>query len=158
MAIFLNKDYAEFNQYLKSRKADGGHIVATNGCFDVLHPGHISIFEACRDFATELGDGCVIVLLNSDSGVRKLKGENRPYNDVWSRARVIDAITAVDCVVEFTGDDPTQMLWEIQPDVLVKGGDYEPEELLGGQHCGRIEIVPLMPGFSTTRISEKIKK
>lgn len=158
MAIFLNKDFSDFKGVLNQAKADNSQIVVTNGCFDVLHPGHITIFEACRDIAGRPPQGTVIVLLNSDSGVRKLKGENRPYNDIWSRARVIDAITAVDYVVEFSGDDPTQALWEIRPDVLVKGGDYAPEDLLGRQHCGRVEIVPLMPGFSTSKISEKIKK
>lgn len=129
-------------------------IVFTNGCFDLLHAGHIqSLTQAANE-----GD-YLVVGLNSDNSVKKLKGENRPVNNEESRALVLAALSMVDAVVVFTEDTPLQLIKKIMPDVLVKGGDYKLEEIVGAKEViangGRVVINPILPGFSTTSIINK---
>ncbi len=131
-------------------------IAFTNGCFDILHAGHIaSLIEA-----SEQAD-VLIVGLNSDASVTKLKGEGRPLNDAQSRALVLASLSFVDAVVIFEEDTPLELIKAIQPDVLVKGGDYTPEQIAGAKEVteagGRVVINPIVEGFSTTALIEKIK-
>lgn len=138
-----------------ARKA-GKRIVFTNGCFDVLHAGHVHLIERARQFGDFL-----IVGLNDDHSVRTLKGEGRPINDQEHRTRVLGALSAVDSVVLFGDDTPIRLIETIVPDVLVKGGDYAPEDVVGAKTVadagGRVEIVPLVDGLSSTKTIDKIR-
>ena len=132
-------------------------IVFTNGCFDILHLGHITLLDECRKFAHRL-----IVGLNSDVSVRKLKGDGRPIFSECERARVLAALAATDAVVIFNEDTPMNLIRKIRPDVLVKGGDYVAGTIVGASDVtawgGRVEIVPIVDGFSTTRILQRIQE
>jgi rfaE bifunctional protein nucleotidyltransferase chain/domain len=132
-------------------RADGGTVVATGGCFDVLHAGHVSLLQAARS----LGD-CLIVCLNSDESVRRLKGEGRPLNQVADRVAVLSALHCVDAVLVFGEDTPREALQRLRPDLWVKGGDYEgqvlPEAALLGGWGGQAVTVPYLAGRSTTRL------
>ncbi len=129
----------------------GGTVVATGGCFDVLHAGHLAMLEAARGF----GD-CLVVLLNSDAGVRRLKGAGRPVNSAADRARLLEALRCVDAVAVFEDDDPSATLARLRPHVWVKGGDYAvddlPEAAVVQSYGGRVEIVPFLDGRSTTAV------
>jgi rfaE bifunctional protein nucleotidyltransferase chain/domain len=135
----------------------GKTIAFTNGCFDILHEGHIaSLSDAAReaDF--------LIVGLNSDTSTKRLKGPGRPVNDQHARATVMAALLMVDAVTLFDEDTPLDLINAIRPDVLVKGGDYTLEQIVGAKEVlswgGRVVINPILPGFSTTGIIEKITK
>ena len=134
-------------------RARGGTVVATGGCFDLLHAGHVRLLESAR----ALGD-CLVVLLNSDESVARLKGSDRPLVPQDDRAAVLRSLGCVDAVVVFDEDTPEQALERLRPDVWVKGGDYEPDELpeaeVVARHGGRIEILPYVEGRSTTRLIE----
>ena len=135
-------------------RAVGGRIVFTNGCFDILHPGHVELLAQCRDF----GDH-VIVGLNSDASTRRLKGPSRPINDQISRAVVLAGLSFVDAVIVFEEDTPIELITQVRPDILVKGGDYKASEVVGAgivrQNGGEVRIVPLVKGYSTTSILGK---
>lgn len=137
-------------------RAHGQRIVFTNGCFDILHVGHVRYLGAAR----ALGD-CLVVGLNSDASVRRLKGPERPVNEEADRAEVLDALRAVDYVTIF--DEPTaaELIEIIRPDVYVKGGDYTiatlPEEKIVRGYGGRVEFIDLVPERSTTRVIEKLR-
>jgi D-beta-D-heptose 7-phosphate kinase/D-beta-D-heptose 1-phosphate adenosyltransferase len=132
-------------------RASGETVVFTNGCFDLLHIGHIALLETCRRFGTRL-----VVGLNSDASVARLKGPSRPVVAEPERMRVMAALAAVDAVVLFEQDTPLELIVAIQPDVLVKGGDYTVETVVGHREVlaggGRVEIVPTVEGFSTTSL------
>ncbi len=134
----------------------GEKIVFTNGCFDILHQGHIQLLLA----AAELGHRLVLGL-NTDASVRQLKGEDRPVNKEHSRAMLLAAQLFVDAVVLFDEPTPIQLIQAIRPDVLVKGGDYTPETVVGHElvagYGGQVVIIPTVPGFSTTGIIERMK-
>jgi D-beta-D-heptose 7-phosphate kinase / D-beta-D-heptose 1-phosphate adenosyltransferase len=136
-------------------RAMGGTVVATGGCFDVLHAGHVDGLRAAR----ELGD-CLIVCLNSDSSVRRLKGPHRPVSGVRDRVAVLRALTCVDAVAVFDEDTPQQLLSDLRPDIWAKGGDYclsdMPEAPLVESWGGKAVVLPSLPGRSTTRIIETI--
>ncbi len=137
-------------------RAGGQRIVFTNGCFDILHTGHVRYLKAARS----LGD-CLAVGLNSDVSVRRLKGPERPVNAEADRAEVLDALFAVNYVTIF--DEPTaaDLIARIRPDVYVKGGDYTldtlPEAKIVQQYGGRVAFVDLVPGRSTTKVIEKLR-
>ena len=131
-------------------KKSGARLVFTNGCFDILHAGHVRLLEK----AGSLGDA-VIVGLNSDSSVRKLKGVSRPVNKFADRALVLAAVRYVDYVIGFSEETPFRLIREIKPDVLLKGGDYSPEKVVGREFSGKTVIFPLLKGKSTTKIIEK---
>lgn len=137
-------------------RAHGQRIVFTNGCFDILHVGHVRYLGAAR----ALGD-CLVVGLNSDASVRRLKGLERPVNEEADRAEVLDALRAVDYVTIF--DEPTaaELIEIIRPDVYVKGGDYTiatlPEAEIVRGYGGRVEFIDLVPERSTTRVIEKLR-
>jgi rfaE bifunctional protein nucleotidyltransferase chain/domain len=135
----------------------GKTVAFTNGCFDIVHQGHIaSLSDAAReaDF--------LVVGLNSDASTCRLKGENRPINDQHARATVMAALLMVDAVILFEEDTPLNLINAIRPDVLVKGGDYTLEQIVGAKEVieagGRVVINPIVPGFSTTGIIEKIHR
>lgn len=132
-------------------KACGEKIVFTNGCFDILHVGHVSYLEKAARLGKHL-----IVGLNTDASVRLLKGETRPLVHELDRARVLAALACVDAVVLFDQDTPTELIEKIRPDILVKGGDYKPEEVAGREYAGEVRIIDFEEGYSTTGVVEKI--
>ncbi|HTQ65509.1 MAG TPA: D-glycero-beta-D-manno-heptose 1-phosphate adenylyltransferase [Puia sp.] len=128
----------------------------TNGCFDILHEGHIASLSQAAKEADFL-----VVGVNSDSSTRRLKGENRPVNNQHARSLVLASLFIVDAVIIFEEDTPLELIKSILPDVLVKGGDYTIDQIAGAKEVmangGRVVINPLVDGFSTTRIIEKVK-
>jgi len=144
----------ELVQRVESWKANGEKIVFTNGCFDLLHIGHITLLEQARRFGDRL-----IVAINSDASVGCLKGPSRPIVSQRERARVLAALAAVDAVVIFDEPTPLDLIVAVKPDVLVKGGDYSADSVVGAKEIqalgGEVKIVPLVEGFSTTRLIEK---
>ena len=132
-------------------RASGGTVVATGGCFDLLHPGHVATLQAARG----LGD-CLVVCINSDASVRRLKGPSRPLVTATDRARVLEALSFVDAVVVFDEDTPVEVLDRLRPDVWAKGGDYEdadlPEAALVRSWGGRVVLLPYLSGRSTTAV------
>ncbi len=127
-------------------------IVFTNGCFDVLHVGHLHILSAAR----ELGQA-LIVGLNSDKSVRNLKGMSRPVQHEDDRALLLAGLSVVDAIVLFDELTPLQLIEQLQPDVLVKGGDYKIEEIVGNNIVKQIEVIPFIEGYSSSLIIKKIK-
>jgi D-beta-D-heptose 7-phosphate kinase/D-beta-D-heptose 1-phosphate adenosyltransferase len=138
------------------RRAARGPVVFTNGVFDVLHRGHVALLVAAR----AEGDA-LVVGLNSDASVHRIKGPERPLNRERDRAYVLGALDCVDAVVLFDEDTPARLIAALQPDVLVKGADYAPGEIVGADvvtaRGGRVVRVPLEPGFSTTGLIAKVK-
>ncbi|RKY60044.1 MAG: D-glycero-beta-D-manno-heptose 1-phosphate adenylyltransferase [Candidatus Latescibacterota bacterium] len=136
-------------------RREGKKVVFTNGCFDILHRGHVELLKAAK----ALGD-ILIVGLNDDDSVRRLKGPQRPFYPLEDRAAMLAAFEAVDYVCPFSEDTPLKMISRLLPDVLVKGGDYRPEEVVGREVVegagGEVVIVPLWRGRSTSEVIEKI--
>lgn len=132
-----------------------GHVVFTNGVFDLLHPGHIDVLTAAR----ARGDA-LVVGLNTDASVKRLKGPQRPVRNEIERAYVLAALEAVDCVVHFDEDTPLELVLALKPDVIVKGGDYSESTIVGAREVagwgGEVVVIPLTPGQSTTSIIEKL--
>ena len=147
-------------QALKSRvknwKSGNEKIVFTNGCFDILHKGHLEVLAKTADLGNRL-----IIGLNSDSSIKNLKGENRPIVDENSRAILLAALSFVDAVVLFSEQTPLNLIAEIKPDILAKGGDYKITEIVGHevvqQNGGEVITIPLIEGFSSTNIIDKIQ-
>jgi D-glycero-beta-D-manno-heptose 1-phosphate adenylyltransferase len=137
-------------------KRNGRRVVFTNGCFDLLHPGHIRSLE----FARELGDA-LIVGLNSDASVRQLKGDGRPVIPERERAEILSALESVDAVVIFDDLTPREVISRLLPDVLVKGGDWPGDQIVGRQEVeaagGRVVSVPVVPGYSTSAMLKRIR-
>jgi len=135
-------------------KANGERVVFTNGCFDLLHIGHITVLEQARGFGDRL-----IVAINSDASVQCLKGPTRPIVGERERGRVLAALAAVDAVVVFGEPTPLEAILESRPDVIVKGGDYDAENVVGAKEViawgGQVKIVPIVAGFSTTQLIAK---
>ncbi len=138
-------------------KRNGRRVVFTNGCFDLLHPGHIRGLELAR----ALGD-VLIVGLNSDASVRQLKGEGRPILPERERAEILAALESVDAVVIFDAPTPRELIARLLPDVLVKGGDWPGDQIVGREEVeaagGRVVSVPVVPGHSTSAILQKIRE
>ncbi|WGE90146.1 bifunctional D-glycero-beta-D-manno-heptose-7-phosphate kinase/D-glycero-beta-D-manno-heptose 1-phosphate adenylyltransferase HldE [Actinobacillus arthritidis] len=146
----------ELKRAVEQAKQRGEKIVMTNGCFDILHPGHVSYLENAR----KLGDR-LIVAVNTDESVKRLKGESRPINDLSDRMAVLAGLASVDWVVPFAEDTPQRLIGEILPDLLVKGGDYKPEEIAGSQEVwangGEVKVLNFENGCSTTNVIKKIQ-
>jgi len=146
-------------EWREALRRAGKRLVVTNGCFDILHLGHVTYLETARRFGDAL-----LVGLNSDASVRALKGPERPVNAEQDRAAVLAALESVDGVCIFTDPTATRFLARAQPDIYVKGGDYtldtlNPEERRSVEQAGgRIEIIPMVPGKSTTSLLQKISK
>jgi D-beta-D-heptose 7-phosphate kinase/D-beta-D-heptose 1-phosphate adenosyltransferase len=138
------------------REQQRGRVVFTNGVFDLLHPGHVDVLLGARRAGDRL-----IVGLNSDSSVRRLKGPERPVRNEAERAYVLAALEMVDCVVVFEQDTPLELIRLLRPDVLVKGGDYAEDTIVGAPDVrgwgGEVIVIPLTPGQSTTSIIRKLR-
>ncbi len=149
-------DRAQVTARVREWRAAGETVVFTNGCFDLLHVGHVTLLEDCRRFGSK-----VVLGLNTDASVQRLKGPSRPVVNEADRARVMAALGAVDAVTFFDEDTPLALIQALEPDVLVKGGDYTVETVVGHEVVlaagGRIEIVPTVEGFSTTGIVRKLQ-
>ena len=144
------------SDFVKKLHDAGKSVVATNGCFDILHVGHVRYLQKTKSFADYL-----IVLLNSDKSVRNIKGEGRPVNNESDRAEILTALSCVDFVVMFDENSPAELLDEIKPDVYTKGADYTmetlPERDIMIKNGTRVEFIDFVEGKSTTKIIEKIE-
>ncbi len=142
---------------LSQSRHSGNKVVFTNGCFDLLHAGHIETLQKSKSF----GD-ILVVAINSDTSVKKLKGTGRPLQSEGDRARIMAAMACVDYVTIFEEETPRDLILKLKPDVLVKGGDYKPETIVGAKDVvswgGRIEVIPLVPGRSTTSLVDRSKR
>jgi len=151
--ILSLSDFLEF----KAKNLQDKKIVFTNGCFDILHPGHTDYLTKAR----ELGD-ILIVGLNADASIQRLKGPARPIQDLIARGLILSALASVDYIISFDTDTPLELITAIQPDVLVKGGDYTEENIVGAEEVkkagGQLAIIPFLEGYSTTQIVNKIKE
>lgn len=147
---------SELLQRVDFWKRLGDSIVFTNGCFDLLHPGHLHLLNGC----TELGER-VIVGVNSDTSVKRLKGESRPVNSGQTRLQMLAATLFTDAVVLFEEDTPENLIQAIKPDVLVKGGDWPIDKIVGAafvqSYGGKVKTIPYLEGNSTTGIIERLK-
>ena len=146
------KSFEEIDAIVKRYRLNGKKVVFTNGCFDILHVGHVKYLQIAKSF----GD-ILIVGLNSDESVLRLKGPNRPVNLVEDRAYILAALEAVDFVVPFEEDTPYNLIKMLKPDVLVKGGDYEGKEVVGTEFSGELKLVDFVDGKSTTKTIQKIQ-
>ncbi len=142
--------------WLEHHRQQGHVIVFTNGCFDLLHPGHLHLLEQAKTFGDVL-----IVGLNTDASVRRLKGPDRPIFPLHDRMQILLALKPVDYVVPFEEDTPYDLIAYLQPDILVKGGDYTPDQVVGAdlvrQWGGDVRIVSYLEGYSTTALLQKIR-
>ena len=147
----------ELNSLLADLRANHKTIVTTNGCFDILHVGHVRYLQQAKSYGDVL-----IVALNSDKSVKKIKGESRPVNNENDRAEVLSSLRCVDYVVLFEDESPIELLLRIKPDVHTKGADYTLETLPEAKEIikagGRIEFIPFVKGKSTTAVIEKMKQ
>ena len=150
-------DWDLANNQINQWKEAGCTIVFTNGCFDIIHRGHIELLSAAK----EKGDR-LVVGLNGDQSVKRLKGNDRPIQPVEDRAMILDAIESVDMVVGFEEDTPAEMILHFLPDVLLKGGDYTIDTIVGADtvitNGGTVETIPLIPKKSTTALLDQINK
>ena len=150
-------DWDIANNYIKQWKNTGDTVVFTNGCFDIIHRGHIEILSAAKEKGNHL-----VVGLNGDQSVTRLKGNDRPLQPFEDRAMILDAIESVDMVVGFEEDTPAKIILHFLPDILVKGGDYTTDTIVGADtviaNGGTVEIIPLIPEKSTTALLDWIIK
>ncbi len=151
------KSLSEATVQVKAWKNAGQKVVFTNGCFDLLHLGHVDYLENAKNLGDKL-----VVGLNTDNSVSRFKGPERPLQDQNSRARVMAALQFVDLVIFFDEDTPLHLISELVPNVLVKGSDYLAENIVGAdvvkKNGGVVKTIDFVPGYSTTRIVEKIKR
>jgi rfaE bifunctional protein nucleotidyltransferase chain/domain len=150
-------DLPKLRTQISAWKSEGKKVVFTNGVFDLLHIGHITYMAKAAD----LGDKLVIGL-NSDSSVKRIKGDDRPVNDQNSRAALLAALFFVDAIVVFEEDTPLNLIIALMPDILVKGADYAVENIVGGKEViangGEVKTIDLVEGYSSTSIIQKIRK
>lgn len=144
--------YDKINLVIEKERLKGKKIIFTNGCFDIIHRGHVDYLIKAK----ALGD-TLILGLNSDSSVKRLKGETRPINNEYDRAFILSALEAIDYITIFTDDTPLELIKIIKPDVLVKGGDYKANEVVGREHAKSVEIIKFIDGYSTTNTINKMK-
>jgi len=150
-------DWQQAKECCQRWQQAGETVVFTNGCFDILHAGHVTYLEQARSLGNRL-----VIGLNTDASVRRLKGARRPIVPQAARARLLAALQAVDMVVCFDEDTPLALIQTLCPDILVKGGDYTEATIVGADFVkgkgGRVEVIPFLNGFSTSNIIEKIVK
>lgn len=152
-------DYFEEDRIadVRRRKERGERIVFTNGCFDILHKGHLSYLREAK----KMGD-VLVVGLNSDYSVKRLKGDERPINQLMDREMMLSALSFVDYVIPFEEDTPIKLIKAIVPDILVKGGDYKPEDIIGAEivlrNGGQVKVIPFVEGYSTSGIIKRYRK
>ena len=145
-----SKIISDVHSFLSLLDRKNKTIVFTNGCFDLLHEGHLHLLNEAK----KLGD-ILMVAVNNDASVKRLKGEERPIETIETRLKKLADLEIVDYAISFSEDTPLQLIEKIQPDVLVKGGDYPPEHIVGKEFAKQIVVIPLLNGFSTTN---KIKE
>ncbi|WKN43178.1 D-glycero-beta-D-manno-heptose 1-phosphate adenylyltransferase [Tunicatimonas pelagia] len=138
---------------LDKHRKNGHTIVFTNGCFDILHRGHVTYLQAAR----ELGD-VLVVGVNTDASVKRLKGDSRPINHEDDRAFILQSLACVDYVIKFGEDTPYELLSHIKPDILVKGGDYKLEEVVGREFAQQVVLIDFVDGYSTTKTIREMKE
>jgi rfaE bifunctional protein nucleotidyltransferase chain/domain len=147
---------SQIDQTLAYWRFKDKRIVFTNGCFDLIHLGHIDYLAKAAD----LGD-ILIIGLNTDTSTRKLKGPGRPINDEHSRAMILASFFFVDAIILFDEETPYELIQQIQPDILVKGADYEPEDIIGYDIImakgGKVETISFLPGYSTSNIEKRVR-
>ena len=147
---------ASVQMQVQTWRTAGKTITFTNGCFDLLHYGHIHYLAQAAD----LGD-CLVVGINSDASVQRLKGKHRPIKDEKNRAHILAALASVDAVILFEEDTPYNLIDLVQPDFLVKGGDWQPEQIVGSDivlaQGGKVLSLPFIEGYSTTNLERRIK-
>lgn len=147
----------ELRRWIEQWQKKGEEVVFTNGCFDIIHLGHIDYLEKAKNKGNRL-----IIAVNTDESVKRLKGENRPIVNEYSRCRLLAALEFVDAVALFEEDTPLEIITELQPDILVKGNDYHVGNIVGADivldRGGRVETIDLVEGYSTTNIIQKIKQ
>ena len=149
---YIAVEMPELSKKLLEWRRKNKKIVFTNGCFDILHRGHVDYLQKAK----ALGD-ILIVGVNSDASVKRLKGESRPINSVQDRVYLLKAMTCVDETIVFEEDTPYELIRAIQPDILVKGGDYKAEEVVGKEFAGEVRILPFVEGYSTSEVINKAK-
>ena len=151
------KTWEEIASIIKDLKSQNKKIVFTNGCFDILHSGHVQYLAEAK----ELGD-ILILGLNSDSSVKRLKGKDRPINNEKERTIVLSALLPISYIVVFEDDTPYKLIKHIKPDIIVKGGDWEPEDIVGSDivssYNGEVKSLSFIEGKSTTDIINKLKE
>ena len=151
------KNHYEFKQLVKNHQEQGKKVVFTNGCFDILHFGHVDYLEKAR----ELGDFLVIGI-NTDDSIKRIKSIDRPINKELDRMRLIAALDAVDAVTLFDDDTPQRLISDVLPDILVKGSDYAIDQIVGAEEVikrgGEVKTIDFVEGYSTTDIIKKIRK
>jgi len=145
------RDLGELSSLVEKLRNGGKKIVFTNGCFDIIHAGHVDYLEEAKSFGDFL-----IVGMNSDESVRKIKGEKRPIVPEDYRARVLEGLKAVDCVFIFDDETPLKVIETVKPDVLVKGADWPLEKIVGREFAGEVKRIPFRFDISTTKIVERI--
>ena len=145
------RDLAELSSLVERLKREGKRIVFTNGCFDIVHAGHVDYLEKAKSFGDFL-----IVGMNSDSSVRRIKGEKRPIVPEDYRARVLEGLRAVDCVFIFEEETPIRVVEVVKPDVLVKGADWPLEKIVGREFAKEVKRIPFRFDISTTKIVERV--
>jgi len=150
-------DLDRLEEYLQTARLAGEKVVLTNGCFDILHPGHVHYLQQAKEFGNRL-----VVLVNSDESVRRLKGQGRPVNSLEYRMAILAALECVDWVAAFDEDTPRNVICRLLPDVLVKGGDYADISAIAGHDCvlangGEVRLLNFVEGFSTTAVIEKLR-
>ncbi len=147
---------ARLSETLNSWREEGCKIVFTNGCFDILHLGHIDYLARAADFGQRM-----VIGVNTDASVSRIKGPTRPINDEKSRTLLLAAMEFVSAVVLFDEPTPYELIRIVQPDVLVKGADYRPEDIVGYDivtaRAGQVVTIPFVPGYSTTSIEQRIR-
>jgi D-beta-D-heptose 7-phosphate kinase/D-beta-D-heptose 1-phosphate adenosyltransferase len=148
---------SELKRRIKSARGSGKRVVFTNGCFDLIHPGHVRYLRAAK----RLGD-VLVVALNSDDSIRRLKGRGRPLVPARDRCEVVAALEMVDYVAVFSDDTPYQLIKALQPDILVKGGDWQPDQIVGADlvraRGGTVRSLPFARGYSTTALVKKVQR
>ena len=141
------KIISDLDTFLQQQERENQIIVFTNGCFDLLHDGHLYLLKEAKKFG-----GILIVAVNDDDSVKRLKGITRPIESLELRMQKLAELETVDFVISFSEDTPLQLIEKIKPAVLVKGGDYKKEEIVGNNIALQTVIIPLLEGFSTTKI------
>jgi D-beta-D-heptose 7-phosphate kinase/D-beta-D-heptose 1-phosphate adenosyltransferase len=148
-------DRSKAKEIIGKWRDDQQVIVFTNGCFDIIHRGHVEYLQEAK----LLGD-MLIVGLNSDVSVRRIKGKPRPYQDEQDRAAILNALKMVDMVVIFDEDIPLELICELKPDILIKGGDYDAHSIIGAKEVeswgGSVKIIPFLKGYGTSKLVDKI--
>lgn len=148
-------DWSKLKAWREKWREEGKKVVFTNGCFDLLHAGHIWLFKKGK----ELGD-VLVVAVNSDSSLRRLKGPQRPVFPLKERLEILAAVEEIDVLTAFSQDTPQKIIALLRPDILVKGGDWPPDQIVGRKEVeesgGRVVLIPYLPGLSTTQLIQKI--